>query len=136
MTKKEIVKTWFAQIDAKNFDAIRSLMAANHSFHNPMTPSALDSEGHIGMMQQMTSAWDGEHICDIVLEDGNYVVVKGRWAGKHVGEFNGIAATGNQVEFTWTDIFEFENGKVTNEYFEMNPMTMMAQIGAMDSQNA
>lgn len=131
MTNKEIVKKWFSHIDAKSFDSIKSLMDTNHKFYNPMTPAPIGAEEHIGMMKMMTDALTGEHSLDLVLEDGNHVVVKGHWSGKHTGTFNGISATQKDVMFTFVDIMLIENGKVTKEHLEMNPMAIMAQIGAV-----
>ncbi len=96
-----------------------------------MTPQPLGPDEHIGMMQQMTSSFAGKHELTLLVEDSTHIAVRGRWTGKHTGEFNGIPATGNPVDFTFIDIFEIKNGKVAREAFEMNPMTMMAQIGAM-----
>lgn len=126
-----LVANWFKNIDEKNFDANRALMADNHKFHNPMTPQAIGPDEHIGMMQMMTGSFEGTHHADIVVEQSGWVAVHGHWSGKHVGEFEGIPATGNKVEFTWSDMFQIENGKVVNEYFEMNPMSIMAQIGGV-----
>jgi predicted ester cyclase len=131
MTNKEIVKSWFAHIDNNSFTDVKNLMDANHSFQNPMTPSPVGADQHIGMMQMMTSAMNGAHHLDLILESGNHVVVSGTWKGKHTGEFNGIPATGNPVEFPFIDIFEIVNGKVAKEHLEMNPMLIMQQIGAV-----
>lgn len=131
MTNKEIAKAWFAAIDANDFDTVKKLMADNHTFHNPMTPAPVGIPEHLGMMEMMTSAFEGNHHLDLVLSDGEYATVRGTWKGKHVGEFNGVPATGNPVQFTFMDIFRVENGKVTDEYFEMNPMAIMSQIGAV-----
>jgi predicted ester cyclase len=131
MTNKEIAKTWFASIDQQNFDRIKFLMDARHTFANPMTPTPIGPDEHIGMMQMMTSGFTGEHHLDLILEDHDHAVVRGRWKGKHTGEFNGLPATGKPVEFTFIDIFEIVNEKVRRETFEMNPMTIMVQIGAV-----
>ena len=130
MTNKDIAKAWFAAIDKKDFAAVKKLMAADHQFHNPMTPGPVGPDQHIGMMQMMTGAFTGEHVLDLLVSEGNHVAVRGRWRGKHTGEFNGIPATNKPVEFSWIDIFEIKDGKVAREAFEMNPMAMMAQIGA------
>jgi predicted ester cyclase len=37
------------------------------------------------------------------------------------------------VEFSFTDIFHIVGGKVLEEYFEMNPMAIMVQLGVMPS---
>ncbi|MDN3669397.1 ester cyclase [Echinicola jeungdonensis] len=132
MKAKEIAKKWFESIDSKNFEGLKGLMAKNHSFQNPMTPSPIGRDEHIGMMQKMTSSFEGKHYLDQLIEEGNHVVVRGHWSGRHIGEFNGVPRTGNKVDFSWIDIFEIVDGKVAHEYFEMNPANIMAQIGALD----
>ena|SRR5688500_18276107 len=131
MTNKEIAKAWFSAIDSKKFEAVKTLMDSKHTFQNPMTPAPVGIEEHLGMMQMMTSAFEGEHVLEQILTEGEYVTVRGKWQGKHTGDFNGIAPTGNNVRFTFMDIFHVVNGKVVEEYFEMNPMAIMAQIGAV-----
>jgi predicted ester cyclase len=130
MTNNEIARQWFAAIDKQDFGTIRDLMHADHKFQNPMTPEPIEVEGHLGMMTLMTKAFDGHHNLELLLEDGNYAVVRGNWSGKHIGEFNGIPATGKTVNFTFIDIFEIIEGRVRTESFEMNPMAIMSQIGA------
>lgn len=135
MTSKEIIKSWFNFIDEKNYEGIKGHMAADHQFHNPMTPAPLNADEHIGMIQMMTSSFEGEHILDLLVEEDNHVAVKGRWSGKHVGDFEGVPATGNNVEFSWTDVFQIVDGKVKKEHMELNPMSIMQQIAPQQSQN-
>ena len=130
MTNKEIAKAWFASIDSNDFNGIKKLMDSKHTFHNPMTPSPVGTDQHLGMMQMMTSSFKGKHHLELLISENEYVGVKGTWKGTHTGEFNGIPATNKPVEFSFTDIFHIVNGKVADEYFEMNPMAIMAQIGA------
>jgi predicted ester cyclase len=131
MTPKDFITTWFAQIDGKKFDSLKKMMDNKHQFDNPMTPAPVGSDDHVGMMQMMTTSFDGKHLLDKVITDGEWVTARGRWTGKHTGEFNGIPATGKPVEFSWMDMMHIVNGKVVEEYFEMNPMTIMSQIGAV-----
>ena len=128
MAHKDIATDWFASIDASTLDKNASLMADNHQFFNPMTPGPANKEEHLGLLKMMTTGLQGKHILDLVLSEGDHIAVKGRWVGTHAGEFNGIPATGNTVEFTWVDIMQIENGKIAREHMEMNPMTIMMQI--------
>src|ERR1041385_4502905 len=89
------------------------------------------SDMHIGMIQQMMGAFTGSHQIEQLISEGEWVVVRGRWSGKHTGEFNGIPASGKPVSFTITDIMHVVNDKVTEEFMEWNAMTLMTQIGAM-----
>jgi|SRR5689334_24087572 len=131
MTNKEIVKTWFAAIDAKDFNTLKKLTDTKHKFRNSLTPSPVAADEHIGMIQNMTSALEGKHTLNLIFGDDDHVAVSGKWSGKHVGEFNGVPATGNQVEFYFVDLFNIVNGKVVNEHLEMNPLTIMQQIGGV-----
>jgi predicted ester cyclase len=131
MTPKDFITTWFEHIDGKKFDGLKKLMDKNHQFNNPMAPAPLNSEQHLGMMQMMTASFEGEYLIDKILTEGEWVTARGRWTGKHTGEFNGIPATGKKVEFSWLDMMHIVNGKVVEEYFEMNPMSIMTQIGAV-----
>jgi predicted ester cyclase len=131
MTNQETVKAWFAAIDNRDFDTVRNLMDSKHKFRNPMTPAPAGVDEHIGMMQMMTSAFDGTHSFNVIFGDDDHVAVSGKWSGTHTGDFNGVPATGNKVEFYFVDLFHFVNGKVVNEHMELNPMTIMQQIGAV-----
>jgi predicted ester cyclase len=135
MTHKEIAKAWFASIDKKDFDTLSNLMHPDHRFQNPMAPQPASANEHLGIMKMMTGALSGEHVLELPVEEGNHVVVKGRWSGKHTGDFNGIAATGNPVQFSWIDILEIVDGQVRREHLEMNPAAIMMQIGAVAANN-
>ncbi len=131
MNNKEIAKAWFTAIDTGNFASNKNMMDANHKFHNPMMPAPAGPDEHIGMMNMMSAAFTGRHQLDLILEDGNHVVIRGRYIAKHTGEFNGVGATGKEIVLSFIDIFEIVDGKVRNEILEMNPMSIMAQIGAV-----
>lgn len=131
MTIKELAKAWFKAIDAQDYTTLRTMMASDHAFHNPMSPASLGTDEHIGMIQMMMSAIKGEHSITLMVDDGSHVAVRGRWKGAHTGPFNGMLATGRPVEFTFTDVMEIKNGKLSREALEMNPMAIMQQIGAM-----
>ena len=67
----------------------------------------------------------------MVISEDDYVAISGVWSGKLVGDFNGIPASGKTVELNFLDFYNIVNGKVVNHQIEFNPMTMMAQVGAM-----
>ncbi len=131
MTTKEFATKWFSNIDAKNFDGLRSMTGSNHRFNNPVTPQPLGTDEHIGMIQGMTSAFTGAHTIEQIISEGEWVVTRGRWTGKHTGDFNGIPATGKNVDFTFCDVMRVVDGKLAEEFMEWNAMTLMTQIGAM-----
>lgn len=136
MDLKQFARDWFANIDEKNWDGIDKMIAPDHKFRNSMSPAPLGKEEHLGMMKAMTAGFTGAHELNMIFTDGEHVGISGRWKGKHTGEFNGVPATGNDVNFTFVDMMHVVNGRVVNEHMELNPMTFMQQIGAMPAMAA
>jgi steroid delta-isomerase-like uncharacterized protein len=131
MTPKEFAEKWFKTIDAKDYDGLKRLMADNHQFTNPATPNTLNVNEHIGMIEGMMSAFAGNHHIEQLISEGEWVVIRGRWKGTHTGEFNGIPATGNAIDFSFVDIMHVVNGKLTEENMEWSLFTLLSQVGAM-----
>jgi predicted ester cyclase len=132
MTNKELAIQWFGKIDKKDFAGLKAQLAPSHRFTSPMG-GPLGVDEHVGMVQMMTGALQGGHTLDRLIAEGDYVAVSGKYRGKHVAEFMGVPATGKQVEFSFIDILHFENGKITDEHIELNPASIMAQIGALEA---
>ncbi|NML39775.1 ester cyclase [Chitinophaga sp. G-6-1-13] len=128
MTNKDIVKKYFESINNNNFDAIRKHLADDHLFYNPATEQPLNTAGHLAMMERRSVAFDGHYFLELVLEESNYVTIKGRWEGVHKGEFAGIPPTGNKVVFRWIDLLEVKDGKIAAEHIEFNPGSIVAQL--------
>jgi predicted ester cyclase len=129
MDPKEVIRTWFASIDANRYDQIEKMMDDRHQFVNPMTPQPASKEQHLQMIRMMTTSFtENKHHLDVVLSDKDWVAAHGRVTCRHTGEFNGVPATNKPVEFSWSDIMHVVDGKVREEYFEMNPMSIMQQL--------
>ncbi|MEO8068501.1 MAG: ester cyclase [Flavobacteriales bacterium] len=131
MDLKKHISDYFSHIDGKNYQALEAQLDAKHSFTNSITPAPLGAKEHVGMIQNLTGALTGGHTIDVIVTDGHeWVSARGRYKGKHTGEFMGVAATGKSVEFSWIDMQRVVNGKIVEEYMELNPGAIMQQIGA------
>lgn len=83
----------------------------------------------------MSAFPDFAHQIEDVIENGNKVVLRGIFTGTHKGTFNGIAATNKSVSASWIDISEYDTeGKVINEWVELDTMGMMQQLGVIPAQ--
>jgi steroid delta-isomerase-like uncharacterized protein len=128
MSNKEVVKAWYSALEANDFNAIKNLMEDNYQFRNPISPDPVNAEEHLKMMNAMKGAFEARHEFDLFVEQDDYIVVRGKWKAKHIGDFNGIPATGKLVELYLIDIFHIINGKVTGHHTEFNPMRIIAEI--------
>lgn len=132
MTNAEITKIWLNHSTPETIERMRQFMHPNHKFYTPLVPMSLGIEEHIGMLHKMNGAFSNQiHHIDILLESEGYITVRGRLSATHTGEFQEIEATNNPFEVTFMVILEFVEGKIRNEYIEMNQMSILAQIEAI-----
>ena len=67
---------------------------------------------------------------DLFAEDDR-VVVRYSARGKHLGELNGVAPTGKEIEWPGVGIFRLEGGRIAEMWSAIDTMGMMQQVGAI-----
>ncbi|HEX2180865.1 MAG TPA: ester cyclase [Rubrobacteraceae bacterium] len=60
-------------------------------------------------------------------------MVAARWSSRatHLGEYAGVAPTGNEVEFTGISVYRIEGGRIAESWTEEDELGLMRQIGAV-----
>ena len=74
-----------------------------------------------------------EMFADEITAEGNRVVIRARFKGCHIGEFNGIQPTNRNVEFPFVISYDIENGKIVNHWLIADSMALMEQLGVMNA---
>ena len=87
-------------------------------------------------VKQLVSAWrtafpDGRMNIDMMLSEGDKVVIRMTWRGTHKGPFYGVAATGKTVEVTSIGIDRVVGGKIVEGWGEVDMLGLYQQIGAV-----
>ncbi len=70
---------------------------------------------------------------DELTAEGDKVVVRARAKGIHKGEFNGIPPTKKQVEFPFIASYTIKDGKIVDHWLLADQMTLMEQLGVVES---
>ncbi len=70
---------------------------------------------------------------DEVITEGDRVLARLRFQGRHTGEFQGIPATGKAVDIVVMDYFRIADGRLAEHWALMDNLTMLKQIGAVDA---
>jgi steroid delta-isomerase-like uncharacterized protein len=65
-----------------------------------------------------------------LLQDGDKVVARVTFSGTHEGEFMGVPASGNSVEWSVIDILQFRDDKAVAHWGVMDLAAAMAQMSA------
>ena len=71
-------------------------------------------------------------LIDEVIAEGDRVLARLRFQGRHTGEFQGIPATGRAVDIVVMDYFRVADGRLVEHWALMDNLTMLKQIGAAE----
>jgi steroid delta-isomerase-like uncharacterized protein len=66
-----------------------------------------------------------------MLGEGDRVAVRFSGTGTHDGDFMGIVPTGQKIRATGMAWFRFEDGRVAEEWSELNTLEILLEIGAL-----
>ena len=66
-----------------------------------------------------------------LIADGDRVIERTQTSATHTGEFNGISPTGKQVGWTEIHIYRLEDGKIAEQWSEIDLLGLLVQLGAI-----
>ena len=72
---------------------------------------------------------DMKHTLEVQIAEGDLVTSRFKWRGTHLGEWMGIAPTGKELNFTFTEIARFSDGKIVEAWIELDWLGIMQQLG-------
>lgn len=114
-----------------NLDRLEEYVATNYVEHNPATPHEIKGiEGHRANIEQFREAFpDMEPELERVVADGNKTAQLFTVRGSHEGELMGTPPTGKSVEIPAVGITMWEDGKMVEDWSQIDMMGMMEQLG-------
>jgi predicted ester cyclase len=68
------------------------------------------------------------HEIVLLLAEDDLVAAHQRWSGRHVGEFLGVAPSGNEVAFSSTAVLRLAGGEIVEAWDEMDSGAIVAQL--------
>ena len=127
-----VVRRMFGEgVNQKNlavFDEVLAPNYVNYSFPAP----APGPEGFKQVMGMFFQAFPDIHeTTEEVIAEGEKVAVRGYFTGTHNGEFMNIPATGKQIKVPYIAMYRLENGKVVENWVQMDQLGMMQQLGVI-----
>ena len=127
---KNIVLQFYGAFDSRNISQALALLAPNFIAHIAGTPAPLDGESfkQFGMAFYLAFT-DGLHTFDQVLVEGDKVVTCGTFTARHLGEFQGLPATGKEIKLSIMHIDRVENGKIVEHWGQGDALGLMQQLG-------
>jgi predicted ester cyclase len=129
---KKAIQRLYDETNANNYDYLDELLAPD--FRSIGGAGFKDLEGPAAFKELtftfLKSFPDLYFKVDELIGEGDDVLVSGTLSGTHKGDFYGIPATGNKVQWTGCAIFRFRGDQVVARWQEFDALGLMAQIGA------
>ena len=130
---KALVRRFYEEIDKGNLEAMDELVAEDYLDHNPPPFPGL-APGREGVKQAFRIFWEatpGHHEIEDQIAEGDKVVARTRFQGRHTGNFQGIPPTNKPVDFQGFATFRIANGKIAEHWADFDAMGMMQQLGVI-----
>jgi steroid delta-isomerase-like uncharacterized protein len=118
-------------MNRKNLAAIDELYAVDAVEYVPGTPP-LDREGIKQFLGMVLAAFPDLHeTIEDAIAEGDRVVTRSTYLGTHTGSFQGIPPTGKRVTITGIHLTRVVNGKMVEDWANLDQLGMLQQIGVI-----
>ena len=119
-------------VNKGNLDVIDELCAANFVDHTALPGVAPDREGYKQFFAMSRSALPDFHsTLEDLIAEGDKVAERFTARGTHKGEWMGIAPTGKQVTVQGIAIHRITDGKIVENWANMDMLGVMVQLGVV-----
>ena len=116
-----------------NLSVVNELVAPDYVLHDPGVPGGelrgLDAFKEQWVSMLRTAFPDLRIVIEDQVAEGDKVASRYTGSGTHQGELRGFPPTNNQVEVTGTITTRFAEGKIVEEWNNIDSMGMMQQLG-------
>jgi steroid delta-isomerase-like uncharacterized protein len=130
-TNKAIVRQYVQQmLNGGRYDHVEDFMSENVVLHGTGIPAGLEPLKQWFIM--FHTAFPDQHTTiDEVVAEEDKVVIHTTVSGTHLGELEGIPATGKSITQTAITIFRLANGKIVEGWFASDNLKLMQQLGVI-----
>lgn len=131
---KKICLTFLDEIHNKhNLDAIDTYVSKSVVSHDPMPEQKSGIKGVKETMEIFRSAFPDKHITiNDSMAEHDKVMVKLTCFGTHKGDFMGVPATDNPIEYEEVLIFRMKDGKIVEHWAVADAMALLQQLGVKE----
>jgi steroid delta-isomerase-like uncharacterized protein len=107
------------------------LFTSDHVMHDPQVPAGKGPQGMVEVISAYQKGVDGHWEIEEIFSTGDRVVVRWTGSGTHVGEINGIPATGKTVRVDAISIHRMGDGKIAETWEVWDTLTFLQQLGVV-----
>ncbi len=125
---KDLVRRFYAEvINGRNVDAIDQLLTEDF-VHNGEPRGRSGQKKAVRVFLDAFDPLTNEIV--VLIAQGEMVAAHQHWAGRQVGEFNGVAATGRSITFVSTAILRVRDREIAEAIDVVGLAQLMTQLTA------
>ena len=129
-TNLPLAERFARTLNNHDLDAFAELLHPAYVNHNRYAGPG--KAGTVAVFAQFLDAFEDFRVeVDDVAVDGDTLVGRYTYRGRHTGTFMGIAASGNEIEMHSIDIWRVNDGRLAEHWDELNTLELFQQIGAI-----
>ncbi len=134
-TNKHIVRRLVSEAQqGRDVSVVDELLSPNFVDHSPMPGVEPTRDGVKILFGALHAAFpDLTVTIHDQIAEGDKVVTHKTFTGTHRGDFLGIPASGNAIDFEVIDILRVRGEKITDHWAVIDKLTLMKQLGAVQS---
>jgi steroid delta-isomerase-like uncharacterized protein len=130
MNNKDVICEFYETFDRGEFNRVKDLMTEDFTAHLVGISTPFDRDAFTEFGRKFSQAFpDGRHHFDFSIAEDDKVVTWGKFTGTHLGNFQGLPATGRSVVITITHIDRLVDGKIAEHWGTGDQSGMMQQLG-------
>jgi steroid delta-isomerase-like uncharacterized protein len=127
-----VVRRFYEEMNNdRKLDLAGDLFTADHTMHDPQVPAPDGPDGIAAAVKVYQDGVDGHWQIEDIFSSDDKVVVRWTGSGTHVGEVNGIPATGNKVRVDAISIHRMAGGKIAETWEVWDTLGFLQQIGVV-----
>lgn len=133
---KETATRYIEAFNTDDWDTVRDVVSPDFTFHHPIGGTVkAGPEGMVGVWSDFKASLpDSWHPIPIMIAEGDFLAVLLPTYGHFTGKpYHGVSPTGRWVEYGMVNIVRFENGKIAENWFGMDPLAEQQQMGSAPS---
>jgi steroid delta-isomerase-like uncharacterized protein len=129
---KAVVRRWVEAFNEGNLDAVDELLTDSYVRHDPNSPEVRGPEEERQLIAMYRSAFpDLRFTIEDMMAEDDRVATRLGISATHKGELLGIPPTENRLSFTAMELYRLREGKIDEQWVNVDTLGMMQQIGAI-----
>ncbi len=127
---KEVVREFFAALDAQDFNALSDLLIEDFVAHPADGTDRVGRDTVFELIRGFYSSFpDYTHSIEVMIAEGDLVAARINYGGTHQGDFRGVAPTGKPVDYNGMFMLKVVDGIVTEAWSIDDNLSLMSQLG-------